>query len=167
QESLAHHEGREEIKKGKQREEPPAEETASDSDLAAQDDSDWYGMQYALERSRMDRRDVMAKWPPTAGEPSTSDAAFVAMYDGYIYPQDVEYWYAHWCKWHRALAREEKRRRDRASSDAEYTRAYQHATYVQWEQAQRKKYTQQAGNAIGSKSARNNRGRYRSSTCLF
>ncbi|KAG8738270.1 hypothetical protein FRC12_016819 [Ceratobasidium sp. 428] len=138
QESLSRRDSREEIKKGKQRETPSAEEPAVE-DNAAQDDSDWYGMQYALDSSRMDRPDASVMWPPSAGETSTSDAAFVAMYDGYIYPQDVEYWYAHWCKWHRALAREEKRRRDRASSDPKHTRYYQRATYIHWEQDQRKK----------------------------
>ncbi|CCO27631.1 hypothetical protein BN14_01616 [Rhizoctonia solani AG-1 IB] len=128
---------REEVKKGKQPETPVTE--AIQLEEYAQDDSDWYGMEYAIEQSRYGYPGATGAWPPSAGESSTSDAAFVAMYDGYIYPEDVTYWYEHWCKWHRTLAREEKRRRDRAASDAKHTRAYDHATYVQWERSQQKK----------------------------
>ncbi|CAE6505174.1 unnamed protein product [Rhizoctonia solani] len=141
---------REEVKRGKQPVVPALEESVPDDQ-----DDDWYGMEYALEQSRYDYPGSAGVWPPTGGESSTSDAAFVAMYDGYIYPEDVSYWYEHWCKWHRALAREEKRRRDRASSDAKHTRAYDHATYVQWERSQYKK-------ASSSSTTR-----HRSSTCLF
>ncbi|QRV87965.1 hypothetical protein RhiJN_15983 [Ceratobasidium sp. AG-Ba] len=153
---------REEIRRGKQPVVPSPEELAAEND-----ESDWYGMEYAVQQSRMNRPDVCIMWPPTAGEPSTSDAAFLAMYWGYIDTQDIEYWYAHWCKWHRALAREDKRRRDRAASDAEYTRAYQHAEYVRWEQAQRKKYMQYPPGHVGSKPMKSSRSRHRSSTCLF
>ncbi|CAE6478851.1 unnamed protein product [Rhizoctonia solani] len=143
---------RHEVKMGKQ----PAVSTPEE--ITPEDDDDWYGMEYALEQSRYEYPGSIGVWPPTAGESSTSDAAFVAMYDGHIYPEDVTYWYEHWHQWHRALAREEKRRRDRAASDAKRTRAYNHATYVQWERSQYKKAS------AGSKPTTN---RHRSSTCLF
>ncbi|KAJ1309096.1 hypothetical protein OPQ81_004774 [Rhizoctonia solani] len=146
---------REEVKRGKQPVAPPQDEYVPEYQY---DDDDWYGMEYALEQSRYGYPGPVGVWPPTTGESSTSDAAFVAMYDGYIYPEDVAYWYEHWCKWHRALAREERRRRDRAASDVKRTRAYDHATYVQWE---RSKYKKASG---GSKPMTTRR---RSSTCLF
>ncbi|CAE7226639.1 unnamed protein product [Rhizoctonia solani] len=144
---------REQVRIGKQ----PAV-VAVPEEMAQDQDEDWYGMEYALEQSRYELPGSIGVWPPSAGESSTSDAAFVAMYDGRIYPEDVAYWYEHWCKWHRSLAREEKRRRDRAASDARHTRAYDHATYVEWERSQYKKYA-------GSKPMTTNR--HRSSTCLF
>ncbi|KAL5636547.1 hypothetical protein ACGC1H_000488 [Rhizoctonia solani] len=144
---------REQVRRGKQ-------PVALVEELVPEDqDGDWYGMEYALEQSRYELPGSVGVWPPSAGESSTSDAAFVAMYDGHIYPEDVSYWYEHWCKWHRALAREEKRRRDRAASDAKYTRAYNHATYVQWERSQYKK--------ASARSKPMTTNRHRSSTCLF
>ncbi|CAE6425377.1 unnamed protein product [Rhizoctonia solani] len=145
---------REQVRRGKQPVVPVQQEMVPEDQ-----DEDWYGMEYALEQSRYEHPSSVGVWPPSAGESSTSDAAFVAMYDGHIYPEDVSYWYEHWCKWHRALAREEKRRRDRAASDAKYTRAYDHATYVQWERSQYKKDLARSKPMTAH--------RHRSSTCLF
>lgn len=153
------------IRQGKQRAVPEPGEDLSSDDIAAQED-DWYGLDYVLERSRVEQSGGFSTCPPSAGESSTSDAAFIVMFSGRIHPQEAEYWYEHWRKWHRALSRDE-RRRNRAASDAKHTRTYDHATYVQWEQAQRKKHMHQSSSKnVGSKPMTSSR-RHRSSTCLF
>ncbi|KAF8605406.1 hypothetical protein BDV93DRAFT_605353 [Ceratobasidium sp. AG-I] len=166
EESPVYSEDRELIRKGKQRVVPEPLEDPSSDGIAAQEE-DWYGLDYAMERSRVEQSGGFSTCPPSAGESSTSDAAFISMFNGYIYPQDAEYWYEHWRKWHRALSRDE-RRRNRAASDAKHTRTYDHATYVQWEQTQRKKHMYQPSNKnVGSKPMSSSHHRYRASTCLF
>ncbi|ELU45465.1 hypothetical protein AG1IA_00509 [Rhizoctonia solani AG-1 IA] len=57
---------REDVKRGKQ---PELEEIQLEEYV--QDDSDWYGMEYALEQSRYDHPGLASVWPPSAGESST------------------------------------------------------------------------------------------------
>ncbi|KAI0080662.1 hypothetical protein K474DRAFT_153145 [Panus rudis PR-1116 ss-1] len=86
----------------------------------AGDDSEWFGLEYTLELSRMEDYTSPSE---SFGEYSKSPQSWIAMHRGWIHPNYEVTEYEQWRKWHRTLENlEERRRIERTFSFLRYSK---------------------------------------------
>ncbi|KAF9563349.1 hypothetical protein CPC08DRAFT_816644 [Agrocybe pediades] len=103
-----------EVKEGKKPERCPDDVPVQDpgaSSAIAEDNDEWYGLEYTLELSTRERQPSNSTQSCSGGEHSKSRESWAAIHQGMIHPFFEDEDYHQWKNWHRFLDHQEEKKK--------------------------------------------------------